>query len=127
MKRLLIILTFLIILSSVQVISAQAEKRIQFAKGKSSATVRGVTGLSGVYYLLMAKSGQKMIVTLTPKTGIGLKIERGTEEVLLEEQKGGTYTVYLEENSEFSIFVGSSSGKSRAYTLTVTITKMKDI
>lgn len=125
MKKLTLIL--ILIGATALIASAQTEKRIQFAKGKSSATVKGTTGENGVYYNLGAKSGQKVTVTLTPKTGIGIKIEKGAGEVLFEEQRGGTYTIYLEESGDFSIFLGSTNGKSRDYTLTVAITKMKDI
>jgi len=121
------VLATLIFIFGVSSLLAQTEKRIQFAKGKSAATVRGVTGTDGVYYNLGAKAGQKITVTLTPKSGIGIKIERGAGEVLLEEQRGGTYTIYLEENGDFSIFLGSTNGKSKSFTLTVSITKMKDI
>jgi hypothetical protein len=127
MKKLLIIIAFAFILGGVETASAQTEKRIQFAKGKSSATVRGTTGEYGVYYNLGAKSGQKVIITLTPKSGVGIKVEKGGDEVLLEEQRGGTFTIYLEESGDFSIFVGSTNGKSKAFTMTVSITKMKDI
>ena len=122
-----LILGTIIFIIGVSSVSAQTEKRIQFSKGKSSATVKGTTGTDGIYYNLGAKAGQKVTVTLIPKTGVGIKIERGAGEVLLEEQKGGTYTVYLEDDGEFSIFLGSTNGKSKVFTLTVSITKMKDI
>jgi hypothetical protein len=130
MKRIInltLILAIMVIIYGVQTASAQTEKQLQFAKGKSSATVKGTTGTNGVYYNLRAKGGQKITVTLTPKSGIGIKIERGADEVLLREESGGTYTVYLEEGGDFSIFLGSVNHKSQAYTLTVSITKMKDI
>ena len=38
---------------------AQAPKRIQFAKGQSSAVIKGITGNYGITYVVGAKSGQK--------------------------------------------------------------------
>jgi len=46
-------------------------------------------------------------------------------EVLLREERGGTFEIYLEENGYFSIFVDSTTGKSTPYNLTVKITQSK--
>ena len=108
--------------------NAQTVKRIEFAKGKSSAIVRGNTGTTGVYYDLRVKGGQKMVLNLTPTAKVGIKVEaEGGGEVLLREERGGSYVLYFEEGKEVSIFVGSLSGKSVPFTLTVKITRMTDI
>lgn len=109
--------------------AAQTVKRIQFAKGKSSATVKGITGSYGIYYALRVKGGQKMTVSLSPTSKVvGIKIERdGGDEVLLREERGGTYTLYFEEGGEITIFVGSNGARSVPYTLSVSITRMTDI
>src|SRR5258705_13699144 len=81
--------------------NAQAPKRIQFAKGKRSAVVNATTGAYGVSYVVRAKSGQKLVLNLTPISKIGIKVETiGTygETVLLREEKGGTYEVRLEDS-----------------------------
>jgi hypothetical protein len=130
MKHPLITLTFAIVLFAVQAASAQEMKRIQFAKGKNSAVVQGTTGNNGTYYTVRARSGQKLVLTLTPRSGIGIKVEtEGTygHQVLLREERGGTYEVGLEENGDYSIFLGSINGKSAPFTLTVKITKLADI
>ena len=107
---------------------AQAVKRLQFAKGKNSATVRDNTGRSGVYYDLRVKGGQKMALKLTPNSKVGIKIERdGGGEVLLREERGGSYELYFEEGGDISIFVGSTNGRPAAFALTVTIAKMANI
>lgn len=109
--------------------SAQAT-RIQFAKGKSSATVSGKTGTYGVTYIVRARSGQKLILTLTPEANLGIKVEtdgRYGQEVLLREEKGGTYEVGLEEGGDYTIFVGSTNSRSVAFTLTVKIGRLTDI
>jgi hypothetical protein len=124
----LILLSVALVFSNGFEANAQSVKRIQFAKGKSSATVRGNTGSAGVYYDLRVKGGQKMALSLSPSAGVGIKVERGGgAEVMLREQRGGYYELYFEEGGEVSIFVGSTGARSVPYTLTVTITRMTDI
>ena len=111
-------------------ITAQAPKRIEFGKGKSSATVRGTTGQNGATYVIRARSGQKLVLTLSPESGVGIKVEttgRFGHMVLLREERGGTYEIGLEESGEYTIFLGTTSGKSAAFTLGVRITRMTDI
>jgi len=107
---------------------AQTVKVLQFAKGKSSATVRGNTGSTGVYYNLRVKGGQKMTLNLAPSAKVGIKVEssRGSE-VLLRQERGGSYVLYFEEGQGISIFVGSTAGRSVPFALTVTITRITDI
>ena len=110
--------------------TAQNPQRIQFAKGQSSAVVKGTTGSSGANFVVRAKSGQKLILNLAPTSGVGIKVETdGTNGhmVLLHEEKGGTYEVGLEETGDYSIHIGSTSDKSVSFTLSVKITRMTDI
>jgi hypothetical protein len=109
---------------------AQIVKRIQFAKGKSSATVKGTTGIYGENYVLRAKSGQKLVIKLTPIDRIGIKVETESSyghTVLLREARGGTYEVGLEESGDYTIFIGSTDKKPVSFTLTVAVTKLADI
>jgi len=55
--------------------SAQAAKRIEFAKGRSSATVTGSTGNYGTTYVVRARSGQKIVIDVTPVSNLGVKVE----------------------------------------------------
>ena len=108
----------------------QQPTRIQFAKGKNSAVVQGVTGASGKTFVVRARGGQKIVLTLTPRTGVGIKVETNGsygEQVLLREERGGTYEVGLEESGEQTIILGSTNGKSAAFTLTVKIVRLADI
>lgn len=110
--------------------NAQTPIRIQFAKGKSSAVVKGTTGSYGVTYVVRARSGQKMVLNLTPTSKVGIKVETESadgEMVLLREEKGGTYEIGLEENGDYTIFIGSTDNKPVSFTLTVKITKLSDI
>jgi len=109
---------------------AQTPTRIQFAKGKNSATVKGNTGSYGVTYVVRAKSGQKLILNLAPTSKVGIKVETdgaSGEMVLLREEKGGIYEVGLEESGDYTIFVGSTDNKPNSFTLTVKITNLTDI
>jgi hypothetical protein len=128
MKHLSAFLVGLILFAGVA--AAQDAKRIQFAKGKSSAVVSGSTGPNGITYVVRARSGQKIVLTVTPARGVGVKVERDGRfghEVLLREERGGTYEVGLEESGDVTIFLGSTNGKGAAFTMTVKIVKMTDV
>lgn len=106
------------------------QTRIQFAKGKSSATVQGSTGTYGTSYVVRARSGQKISLKLRPQNGVGIRVEingRFGQTVLLREESGGSYEVGLEESGDYTIFIGSTNGRPKTFTLTVAITKMTDI
>jgi hypothetical protein len=127
MRALLLVVSVAI---CVGLVPAQTEQRIQFAKGQSSAVVKGTTGSYGASYVVRAKSGQKLILKLAPTSGVGIKVEtdgRFGHMVLLREETGGTYEVGLEETGDYTIFIGSTGDKSVSFTLTVKITKMTDI
>ena len=130
MKTHFISLSVVFVLFAVLTVSAQSAKRIQFAKGKSSATVSGSTGAFGTTFVIRARSGQKIVLKLTPAVGVGIKVESGDQDgqnVLLREESGGTYEVGLERSGDYTIFIGSTNGRPANFTLTVSITKMTDI
>ena len=109
---------------------AQSIKRIQFAKGKSAAMVKGNTGSYGVTYVVRAKSGQKLILNLTPASKVGIKVEtkgRYGEMVLLREERGGSFEVGLEESGDYTIFIGSTGNQPVSFALTVKIAKLADV
>ncbi len=110
--------------------NAQQPTRIRFAKGANSAVIKATTGPHGTTYVLSAKSGQKLVLKLTPESALGIKVEtvgRFGEMVLLREESGGTYEVGLEETGDYTIFIGSTGNKPVLFTLTVRITKLADI
>lgn len=128
MKKILCLAIFVLGISFAQ--TAGAQTRIQFEKGKSSAVVKGSTGSDGIYYTVRARSGQKIVLTLTPVSNVGIKVEtEGTDghEVLLREERGGTYEVGLEADGDYTIFIGSINHRPVAFTLTVKITKLADV
>ncbi|MEO5860688.1 MAG: hypothetical protein ABIR33_17280 [Pyrinomonadaceae bacterium] len=111
-------------------LTAQFERRIQFPKGKSSTVVKASTGNSGVTYVIRARSGQKIVLDLSPETSVGVKVEtngRYGQMVLLREESGGHYEVGLEESGDYTIFVGSTNGRPVQFSLKVGITRLADI
>lgn len=109
---------------------AQTEKRIQFAKGKNSAVVKDTTGRFGVFYVIRAESGQKLVLDLSPASKAGIRVEfDGSygEMVLLREEKGGHYEIGLEESGDYRIFVGSINNLPARFSLSVKVSKLKDI
>lgn len=127
MKRittLSLLLMMLVSINSIQT-AAQSLKRIQFPKGKSSATVKGTTGSYGVTYVVRARSGQKLVLDLTPASGVGIKVETEAadgEMVLLREERGGTFEVELDDKGDYTIFIGSTASRPVSFTLSVRIT-----
>ena len=111
-------------------LNAQAERRIQFPKGKSSTVVRGSTGGSGITYVLRARSGQKIVIDLSPAAGLGIKVEttgRYGHMVMLREESGGHYEVGLEESGDYTIFVGSTSRRPVSFVMKVGVTMLADV
>lgn len=111
-------------------VKAQTAKRITFTNGRTTATVKGNTGRNGTEYTLRARSGQKLVLTLKPAAGVGIKVETvGSygHMVLLEEEKGGVYEVGIEETGDLTIFIGATTGRPADFTLTVKIAKLADI
>jgi hypothetical protein len=110
--------------------TAQKPIRIQFAKGKNTAVIKATTLPHGTTYILRARSGQKLIINLTPASVLGVKVEtvgRYGEMVLLRKEAGGKYEVGLEETGDYTIFVGPLGRNPVTFTLTVTVVKMSDI
>ena len=46
---------------------------------------------------------------------------------MLREESGGHYEIGLEESGDYTIFVGSTTGKSVQFTLKVGVTRLADI
>jgi hypothetical protein len=108
----------------------QTEKRITFAKGKSSAVVRGTTGQYGTYYVVRAKQGQMLTLDVSPSARVGVKVEtsgRFGHSVLLRGEHGGRFEIALEDAGDYTIFIGSLNGKPVPFNMTVSIRKLADI
>lgn len=110
--------------------TGQAEKRITFAKGKSSAVVKGNTGRHGIYYVVRARQGQMLTLDVSPAARVGVRVEfsgRFGHSVLLREEHGGRFEIGLEEAGDHTIFIGSLNGKPVQFSMTVSIRKLADI
>lgn len=130
LKKLLIIFAMVFIFGAIQTVSAETGKRIQFAKGKGSAVIKGVAGEYGVTYIIRAKAGQNLVINLEPASNVGIKVETDGKyghAVLLREERGGAYGVGLEETGDYTIFIGSTNHQSIPFTLTVKTAKLTDI
>ncbi len=111
-------------------VSGQSEIRIQFAKGRSSAVVKGSTGQNGTSYVIRAKQGQMLTLDVSPAAWVGIKVEtngRFGHSVLLREERGGRFEVGLEETGDYTIFIGSLNGKPVSFSMSVSIRKLADI
>ena len=110
--------------------SAQQPTRIRFAKGANSTVIKATTGPHGSTYVLRARSGQKLVLKLTPESTLGIKVEtagRFGQMVLLREESGGTYELGLEEAGDYTIFIGPLGRDPVSFRLNVKITKLADI
>ena len=128
--RKLIYIALIVTALSASVAYGQKETRIEFAKGKSSATVKGNSGQNGIYYVLRAKQGQMLVLDVAPASKVGVKVEsngRFGHQVLLREERGGHFEVGLEEAGDYTIFIGSLNGRPVQFTLTVAIRRLTDI
>jgi len=118
-----------LVMACAQPARADAPSRMQFARGKSSALVKGSTGDSGTTYVIRANGGQVLMLNLSPRAGVGIKVSfEGPDglAVLLREESGGDYEVGLEETGDYAILIGST-GKRTSFALSVKTRKMKDI
>lgn len=127
MSRLLITIIAGILFVAAQNASAQSATRIQFAKNTNFAVLKGKTRLNGVKYVVRAKAGQKLLLTLTPISGVHLSVQttRKTEEEgneLLYEENGGSYELDVPDSADYIIGVGTESEVPIPFTLTVKIT-----
>jgi hypothetical protein len=108
-------------------LSAQGvKKKIRFAKGTSSATIKGgvVRGDRDRYYI-GARKGQKMTVKITSleKNAVFQVYFHGEEEALPGADEGDDATNWSGElpiDNEYVIVVGGTRGNA-SYTLTVSI------
>jgi hypothetical protein len=119
-----------IMMAFAQPARADAPSRIQFARGKSSAVVKGSTGDSGMTYVIRANAGQVLMLDLSPREGVGIRVSHEGSDglaVLLREERGGGYEVGLEETGDYNILIGSTTGKPTSFTLSVKTRKLKDI
>ena len=92
-------------------VSAFADTRIRFAKGRTSATVSGRVGAGGrVCYVAGAQAGQQVTATISSRSGKARIFESGET----------SYNYEVEQGGDHSICVDNLAG-STTYSLTVSI------
>ena len=95
--------------------AAFSQTRIRFAKGKSSATVKGTLSSNGNRtYIVNAKRGQRMTVRVNSKAPIDIYVNDDTG--LFD---GGT--VDLEKSGDHKISIHNENSRSTTYSLYVEI------
>jgi hypothetical protein len=88
-----------------------ADIRIRFARGSTSATLRGSVGTNGsVCYVAGARRGQTLSATLSSRNG----------RVVFSDGGETSYSQYLERNGDHSFCV-NNDGRSTTFSLTVSI------
>lgn len=108
------------------VLAFGVNKRIRFAKGKSSATVRGaVVRADSDRYLVGASAGQTMTVKITSleKNAVFQIYEPNSDSTLAGAGEGEDATRWsgeLPTSGDYAIVVGGTRGNA-TYSLTVTI------
>lgn len=90
-----------------------AQKRIRFARGKSSATVRGPIGPNGyLEYVVNGRAGQVMTIEITSGNG-AVVVNAGTA-------TGKSFTIEM-SGGDHLLSVVNTGGRATNYTLTVSI------
>ncbi|MGH9767966.1 MAG: hypothetical protein ACREAB_11075, partial [Blastocatellia bacterium] len=124
----LIVIAFSFVLPSVYAQGGKAAPlRIQFQRGRDSATVNGkLRGDQQAEYALGAKKGQKLTIHLyaTPQSSITVKVRdpEGSDLELKPDSKQ-QWSAVLPNDGDYDIWVIRSSGKpgTSRYKLTITI------
>ena len=114
--------------------AADRTERVQFAKGTSSTVVKGtIKGYDGVMYMVGAKAGQTMTVSLKTSNGANLfniwapGKTPGKDEALFAGETGGNEAkVSLPADGDYAVQVSlmrsvARRGTSVKYTLTIAI------
>ncbi len=115
--------------ATAQEVRAERVERVQFARGASSATVRGrVEGYRMVDYLVNARAGQRMTVRLETKGRFTYFVVRapGSEDNLYDSTSGDTARLTLPASGDYRIRVfqmrnAARRGERSTYSLTVSV------
>ena len=115
--------------AAAQEVRAERVERVQFARGASSATMRGrIQGYRMVDYLVNARAGQRMIVQLDTAGRSTYFVVRapGSEDNLYDSTSGATARLTLPASGDYRIRVFQMRNAARRnersnYSLTVRI------
>ncbi len=130
-KRLINFLTITLLAASIWTSAEAAPKPVMFAKGKSSAAIKGtVKGSDDIDYVLRAKAGQTLNVDLKASKGaafFNVMPPNSTYEALfVGSNEGNHYSGTLPSDGEYIIRIylmgnAKDSGKPVSYTINVGI------
>ncbi len=115
--------------ATAQEVRAERAERVQFARGASSATVRGrIEGYRMVDYLVNARAGQRMTVRLDTRGRFTYFVVRapGSEDNLYDSTSGATARLTLPASGDYRIRVfqmrnAARRGERSNYSLTVSV------
>lgn len=103
---------------------AQVERRVRFARGRTSAVLKGkIVNGEGVVYVLGAGRGQTLIAnvsTTSPNHDVVFSIEGPDGAGLMEDVDTG-FTGTLPKTGDYRISVGAIESQNASFTLEVTI------
>jgi hypothetical protein len=101
--------------------SSLAQTRIKFARGKSSATVRGTLAADETReFALKVRFGQTLSVRMTPAgNNIDAEVSNYNGHVFWVENGSGK--VVIDENGDYYIVIKNSGRAATRYSLTVTV------
>ncbi|MGH9903558.1 MAG: hypothetical protein ACRD68_17265 [Pyrinomonadaceae bacterium] len=120
----------LVLVAAAPRMSAQAagKQRIRFARGSTTATVKGVVrGDRGVVYVLGARKGQTLTAKIsgsTPNNDVAFSIDTPAGKSLMGaegDDYGNQWRGELPETGDYRIEIGTIESESSRYTLTVTV------
>lgn len=98
---------------------SQSTKRVKFQRGRSSAIVKGnVSGSGKLIYIVEARKGQKMSLSITKGAGFRLSSPMGPLEggkIVSKSQQD------LDESGDYEIEVSSLSNSPKSFTLEIVI------
>jgi nitrous oxidase accessory protein NosD len=115
--------------ATAQEVRAERVERVEFARGASSATVRGrIEGYRMVDYLVNARAGQRMTVRLDTRGRFTYFVVRapGSEDNLYDSTSGATARLTLPASGDYRIRVfqmrnAARRGERSNYSLTVSV------
>lgn len=121
MRKILQKLAVVFLLISAMSLTVFPQIRIRFAKGRSSATVTGFIGSEErKSYVVDAKRGQKMTLTLRAFGGTVIVTDHNGNKVEMPEDKQ-TMSYTFSENGDVTVTVYKKGGGGTEYSLKVTI------
>ena len=128
MRKLLLLAAALMVVS-VPILAQERSERVRFAKGASSKAIHGsIRGYAGANYIVGARAGQRMTVTLDSSNTFNFfnVWAPGSDKALFDETSGDPFSGTLPATGEYRVQVylmrnAARRDESANYTLTISI------